>query len=450
MLKKLILSKVLAYKAMMIEQAKKIFFIGFFSISLCGASRALGEVDPLSKADKGACRKSMNTPLDVNLEELKKEFLFEKVILNPLNETELRKDLRGGKKRFLYLDRSGGVFQDKEMLKALRARIHTSVRRKLFFVLNTNEREIANNILKELGEDYTPPRVLDYSLVKGGNFPGIIANSLSMTKRTILSIRPEHFIEGLSRIDQDTYEEMAIHTDALYFLDLNDLRNEEDKQMILAFLKKSQAVFLVAKSSQWMSSVLKRVGQRNNRRREKTGAKDRAMFLIPQTHQPYSYREVKTVVQEKGIKDMDEYREAVENGVLPPDFPLKPNSSFRKQWEGVEDFFGTAVEVKKYSFREVRQRVLDEGLQTLVEYQSAVKSGLLPSSFPIYPDSAFPREWKGADDFFGRTFERVLAKVKELGISNLEEYREAKRQGLLPNRFPGRPDLKFPQWLEIW
>ena len=439
-----------------IRQTKKIFLTGLLGVVLCGAFKLLGEAvsqpPQLRKANQDICKRALNTtPLDVNLEDLKREFLFEKIILRSLDETTFRQDLRDGTKRFVYLDQSGGAFKEKETLKALKARIHTSVRRKLSFVLSTAEGQDADNIARTLKDGGTPspPRVLNYSLVKDKNFPRIIENSLSLVKRTILVIHPDQFIEGLAQINGDVYEELIIHTDALYFLDLNDLKNEDNKNVLLTFLRKSQAVFFAVKISNWVSSVLDRVDAENRDRRE-IQIRNNSMFFnsVFSASKPHrhSFKEVRAAVQEAGIKNMDEYREAVAEGVLPHDFPLKPNSSFRKQWVSRDDFFGINPEV--HSFHEVRQRVIDEGLQTWVEYKKAIESGLLPPSFPLKLHKAFPREYKGSDDFFGRTFEKVTAKVRELGISSLKEYQDAKKQGLLPSRFPSRPDLKFFEWAE--
>jgi len=116
-----------------------------------------------------------------------------------------------------------------------------------------------------------------------------------------------------------------------------------------------------------------------------------------------SYQEAKTIVHTYGLKSVVEWRRFCAEGKKPKRIPATPAGHYKdKGWVSWGDFLGTnriaRGKVKWRSFKKARSFARSLGLTTYKEWTNFAD---LPSDVPRNPDSVYKRDWKGREDWIG-------------------------------------------------
>ena len=117
-----------------------------------------------------------------------------------------------------------------------------------------------------------------------------------------------------------------------------------------------------------------------------------------------TFEEAKKFVQESKIKNIGEWRQFCKSGKKPEDIPAGPPRTYKKEWKGWGDWFGTGYVAnfqRNYrSFEEARKFARKTGFKTQTEWRK-YDSRKFPKDIPTNPGITYKKEWKGWGDFLG-------------------------------------------------
>ena len=125
-----------------------------------------------------------------------------------------------------------------------------------------------------------------------------------------------------------------------------------------------------------------------------------------------SYEDVKKYVHTLNLKKKDDWHEFTKNNELSSlngkKIPRQPSITFKKigTWKNWQDFLGYEESAKstpkEVSFEECQKHALDNGIDTLQEWNKHYESGKLPKKFPKALDQYFRKtnQWKDTNHFF--------------------------------------------------
>jgi hypothetical protein len=109
------------------------------------------------------------------------------------------------------------------------------------------------------------------------------------------------------------------------------------------------------------------------------------------------------------------------------------------------------------SFKEAREFVRKLKLTGNREWRKYIKSGNKPDNIPSAPERTYKNEWKGYGDFFGtgtiatyniqyRPFKEAREFVRKLGLKGHKEWKEYCKSGNKPEDIPAQPWLVYAEW----
>ena len=157
-----------------------------------------------------------------------------------------------------------------------------------------------------------------------------------------------------------------------------------------------------------------------------------------------TFEEAKTIVKEKGIKDIGGYQLEYKKLGL----PSNPNHSYKEKGQiGWTDFLGT----DKYypTYEDAKKIVKDNNLQTREKYKASFKKYGLPAD----PSAFYKKKgWIDYYDFFGHnskdypSYEKTKRILKENGITTLSKYKLSRKILGLPSN--PRRYFKDKGWID--
>jgi hypothetical protein len=159
--------------------------------------------------------------------------------------------------------------------------------------------------------------------------------------------------------------------------------------------------------------------------------------------------------------------------VRPKNLPANPDQIYSDQWQGLNDFIGTAKPKNVgriwRPFREAREYVHSLKLSSVEEYRHWSKGELknkpkFPDDIPAYPDEIYGKEkdWRGMSDFLGSRpsakyvrmwpFSKARAFVRQLKLKSSTEYFKWAGGNLkgLPEKPLQMPVVPFKKYRDQW
>ena len=166
------------------------------------------------------------------------------------------------------------------------------------------------------------------------------------------------------------------------------------------------------------------------------------------------YSVAKGFARSLNIKTSDDWKNLCVEGKVPDRFPRDPRSTYKNDWESWGEFLGTGrVASQNYryaSYAEAQEFYIENKILTKKIHTEAKKNVDWPAQIPKTPWTAYPKEWKGWNNFVktqpsshGRgftSFADARARVRKMGIKTQEEFRErAKTDKNWPGDIPKLP-----------
>jgi hypothetical protein len=121
-----------------------------------------------------------------------------------------------------------------------------------------------------------------------------------------------------------------------------------------------------------------------------------------QKKQYRSFEEAQKFVQKLGLKGYEDWKKYCKSGNKPDNIPTNIWNTYKKEWKGHGDFFGTAklsnVEKSKIFLPfdeariEARKLARKYKLKSIKDWKKAVKEGKIPKNLPVAPWMTYKRE----------------------------------------------------------
>ncbi len=110
-----------------------------------------------------------------------------------------------------------------------------------------------------------------------------------------------------------------------------------------------------------------------------------------------SFDEARAFVRSKGLTNVKGWKTFCRSDGKPDDIPTNPNQTYKAEWRGWRDWFGTEYR----SFQAARAFVRSKGLTKLREWKTFCRSGGKPDDIPATPELVYKAEWRGMGDWLG-------------------------------------------------
>ena len=179
-----------------------------------------------------------------------------------------------------------------------------------------------------------------------------------------------------------------------------------------------------------------------------------------------SFDEAKALMQSQGIKTYKDFIEWKQAGKRPEKFPSNPSQTYKNEWRGWRNFFGTENisrrKEKWMSFDEAKIFIQKVGLTSLAQFQEWSKSEQRPENFPSSPNKFYKGEWTNWADFLGTknisggrkkewmSFHDAKALMQSQGIKTNREFIKWKKDGKRPESFPSNPNQVYTNEWRGW
>ena len=179
------------------------------------------------------------------------------------------------------------------------------------------------------------------------------------------------------------------------------------------------------------------------------------------SHKTYcSFDEAKKTVADFNIRTKRSYERAHHSGLFPIDLPYRPNYVYQDEWQGWKDFLGP----KWLPFNQVKKYVSVLGLKNNVEYQDAVRNGLVPDGCPASPQVVYKDEWNGWGDFLSTNerpfysrnisrkkadFYKLCQYVRQQDFKGQVDYRKRYKEFKV-QRLPSNPQSTYAEFWVSW
>lgn len=153
-----------------------------------------------------------------------------------------------------------------------------------------------------------------------------------------------------------------------------------------------------------------------------------------------SFVELQLRVRELGISNARDY---MAYATTQDNIPCNPHIKYRDDWKGWEDFLGRT---KRLSYTEAVQLVSTWGIQCAREYQEYLNTYSTPG-LPKYPNVSYAKEgWGGWAEFLGASkfvaYTEAASTVQPMGFSGSREYMAWVRD-THPRGFPSWPSKTY-------
>ena len=99
---------------------------------------------------------------------------------------------------------------------------------------------------------------------------------------------------------------------------------------------------------------------------------------------PMSYENAIVFIRTQGIQTVKDFREWIQSGQKPANFPAHPDRVYKAEWDGWGEFFGAGqVETRMWmSYENAKAFIRTQGIQTAKDFQEWRRSERKPANFP--------------------------------------------------------------------
>ena len=175
------------------------------------------------------------------------------------------------------------------------------------------------------------------------------------------------------------------------------------------------------------------------------------------------FEEAREFVHKLRLKTREEWKRYCKSGEKPDDIPTYPESTYKKEWKGIDDWLGTGEISPKdrhyLPFEQARKFVHLLNFQTRKEWKRYCKSGEKPDDIPSDPKKKYKEYWKGMGDWLGLSsgeireylpFEQARKFVHSLNIENVDEWIKFCNSGKKPRNIPTYPYSVYSKEWTDW
>ena len=157
-----------------------------------------------------------------------------------------------------------------------------------------------------------------------------------------------------------------------------------------------------------------------------------------------SFTEAREFARALNLKGQKEWFEYTKSDNKPDDIPSSPNSTYKNEFKGMDDWLGNEYR----PFTEAREFVRSLGLKNNKEWKEYCKSGNKPDDIPTNPRYTYKNKgWKGMGDWLGTgyvapknrihlSFNDARVFVQKLGITKQKEWMDYCKSGNKPDNIP--------------
>jgi hypothetical protein len=125
-------------------------------------------------------------------------------------------------------------------------------------------------------------------------------------------------------------------------------------------------------------------------------------FIATQNREYLSYKLARKFALKLKLKT---YTEWLKFKKLPSNIPRNIKIIYKKEWQGLEHFFGPTFKILRRKFRnysEAKVFVFPKNFKSQLEWKKYIKNNILPADMPRNPDFTYKNNgWKGWSDFLG-------------------------------------------------
>jgi superfamily II DNA or RNA helicase len=176
--------------------------------------------------------------------------------------------------------------------------------------------------------------------------------------------------------------------------------------------------------------------------------------IAPSQREYWPFEKAREYARKLGLKTRKEWLEYCRSGKKPPLIPRNPAGPYKEQWKGWGDWLGTgttASYLREYwPFEKAREYARKLGLKTRKEWLEYCRSGKKHQSVPVYPDSAYEKEWQSWGEWLGTgttasylreywPFEKAREYARKLKLRSQKEWAAYAKSGEKPKEIPANP-----------
>jgi len=183
-------------------------------------------------------------------------------------------------------------------------------------------------------------------------------------------------------------------------------------------------------------------------------SREKAKFRLP-------FEKAREYVHSLKFKTGDEWKEFTKSNDFPIFLPSAPQITY-SEWKSIEDWIGPTYlkrnerkTLKYLAFDEARKIVISKQFKNWNEY---IDWNERPNSIPVKPSEVYINEFKGRRDWLGLDsyftndknyldYNSASQILKNLDVKSNKQFRQIKKQDILPKKFPPNPEKYFK---DIW
>ena len=169
------------------------------------------------------------------------------------------------------------------------------------------------------------------------------------------------------------------------------------------------------------------------------------------------YNDAREYARSLGFSNKKQWTEFKQSDKLPRDIPKNPEVTYRyKGWVDWEDWLNFQKKKPFLSFDDARKLLIKIGINSSSKFKQMNDSGKRPDNIPSSPMSSYKNEWKGWPNFFGTKKLGVTGTKKDflpfndarkfvitLDLKGNKEWREYSSSGKRPDNIPANPESRY-------
>ena len=170
-----------------------------------------------------------------------------------------------------------------------------------------------------------------------------------------------------------------------------------------------------------------------------------------------SFNECRKFVLNLDILSQMKWQEYCASGNKPNNIPATPWVVYKKEWQGMGDFFGTGRSRNFRPFQEAKKFASSLGLKNRAEWMKYCTSGNKPDDIPRSPRDVYKEEFIGWGYFLGtgnikssdrqyRSYNEAKKFASSLGLKNRTEWDQYCVSGNKPDDIPSTPWTVYKEW----
>lgn len=122
--------------------------------------------------------------------------------------------------------------------------------------------------------------------------------------------------------------------------------------------------------------------------------------IAPKDIEFLAFNEARDFIRSLGLKGRQDWHRFLRSGKRPTNIPSVPERTYRDEWKGWGDWFGTGTiatfNLEYLSFEEAREEARryakKYNIKTWADWKKAKKSGIIPSDIPLLPDRVYSKK----------------------------------------------------------